>query len=434
MRLERKALRKFVIETLLKEAFDKKSSRSKKVVSEVKGANADGDKSQNVQDKSGNNFSISPEGEISLIKDSQKITFEGEQKRKVASNLIDDLKSMDKAIPTGLTKIIPNIDYEIVDEANYRFKIFPSGQLFLLSKSGKLINREITGQNKSKAAKVLQDLVKDKQSSYPYLFKISTTSATQADAGSLPGAGKTSKKGVQYFPGYDGKILTSIAVTIEPKKEANMVVGACKTDGCAQFVRETLGPHVGNYVGNAWHAHGRFAQKSAFNSLTSEQTAKAAKLFSVINAKPQEKAFEKEVKAFVSDLIPDQSQFSDLSLGDVVGLYYNTSDNFTKAFFEGATGHQSMGKDSKVSSGPFFLTSQGDPWTPGLLGKKIPFQPGRTLSSGGGFGMNTHVGFVGALVDGVPIIYHNIHHTVYATGLEAMSKNGLAIVWAGRLT
>ena len=58
MRLERKGLRKFVIETLLKEAFDKKSSRSKKVVSEVKGANADGDKSQNVQDKSGNNFSI----------------------------------------------------------------------------------------------------------------------------------------------------------------------------------------------------------------------------------------------------------------------------------------------------------------------------------------------------------------------------------------
>lgn len=434
MRLERKALRKFVIETLLKEGLDEKSSRLKKIVSEAKSSNVDPDKSQNVKDKSGNNFSISPEGEISLIKDSQKITFEGEQKRKVASNLIDDLKSMDKAIPTGLTKIIPSIDYEIVDEEKYRFKIFPSGQLFLLSKSGKLINKEITGQNKSKAAKVLQDLVKNKQASYPYLFKISTTSATQPDTGSPSAAGKTSKKGVQYFPGYNGKILTSIAVEIEPKKEANMVVGACKTDGCAQFVRETLGPHVGNYVGNAWHAHGRFARESAFNSLTSEQLTEAAKLFSVINANPQEKAFEAQAKAFVSKLIPDQSQFNDLSLGDVVGLYYNTSDNFTKAFFEGATGYQSMGRESKVSSGPFFLTSKDEPWKPDFLGKKIPFKPGRTLSSGGGFGMNTHVGFVGALVDGVPIIYHNIHHKVYATGLEAMSKNGLAIVWAGRLT
>ena len=47
--------------------------------------------------------------------------------------------------------------------------------------------------------------------------------------------------------------------------------------------------------------------------------------------------------------------------------------------------------------------------------------------------MNTHIGFVGAMVDGVPIIYHNVHHTVLATGLQAMNKNNLAIVWAGRL-
>lgn len=426
MRLERKDLRKFVIEILLKEAFNEKDL-GKKVFSENKASLAQTNNPQNATDKSGNRFSISLTGDITLIKeDGQQITFKGEQKRKVASNLIDDLKSMDKAIPEGLTKIIPNIDYEIVDEEQYRFKIFPSGQLFLLSKSGKLINREITGQNKSKAAKVLQALVKVKQRSYPYLFKISTTSATQT-------ADKSSKKGVQYFPGYDGKILTSIAVTIEPKKEANMVVGACKASGCAQFVRETLGPHVGNYVGNAWHAHGRFAQESAFNSLTPEQTAEAAKLFSLINAKPQEKAFEAQVKSFVKKLIPDQSQFSDLALGDVVGLYYNTSDNFTKAFFEGATGYQSMGNERKVSNGPYFLTDAGEPWKPESLEKNINFKPGRTLQGGDGFGMNTHIGFVGAMVDGVPIIYHNVHQAVFATGLQAMNKNGLAIVWAGRL-
>ena len=419
MRLERKDLRKFVIEALLKEEVSQNNN------------------SQNVTDKSGNRFSVSSVGDITLIKNGKRIAFQGEQKRKVALNLIDDLKSMNKPIPSGLIKRAPDpdfidVNYEIVDEKSYRFKILPDGKLFLLSNSGKLINKEITGTNKSKAAKVLQDLVKDKKRSYPYLFKIET-SASQSAAGSSSTSGKSSKKGIEYFPGYDGKILTSDFMAIEPKKDKDMVVGACETDGCAQFVRETLGPHVGNYVGNAWHAHGRLARESAFNSLTPAQTAEAAKLFSEINAKPQEKAFERKVKSFVSKLIPDQSQFSDLSLGDVVGLYYNTSDNFTKAFFEGATGRQSMGKESQVSSGPYFLTDEGNPWTPDLLGKKIPFQPGKTLQGGGGFGMNTHIGFVGAMVDGVPIIYHNVHHTVLATGLQAMNKNNLAIVWAGRL-
>jgi len=427
MRLERKALRKLIIKTLLKEASDTKPAGTKKVVSEEKNSFSGSKMPQEVTDKSGNAFSISSEGNIDLLKDGQKITFEGEQKRKVASNLIDDLKSMNKGIPSGLTKIITDTNYEIVDENPYRFKIFPNGQLFLLNKSGKLVNKEIIGPNKNKAAKILQGVVKINQKSYPYLFSIST-----ADLSST--AGKTAEKGIEYFPGYNGKILTSGLVEVEPKKDKDMPVGLCKADGCAQFVRETLGPHVKDYVGNAWHAHARFAKASAFNSLTTPQQAAAARLFSIINANPKEKAFEEKVKSFVSKLIPDQSQFKNLSLGDVVGLYYNTSDNFTKAFFEGATGYPEMGKGStKVSNGPFFLTDEGKEWNPNLLGQKIDFKPGKTLEGGKGFGMNTHIGFVGAMVDGVPIIYHNVHRSVFATGLQAMNKNGLAIVWAGRL-
>jgi len=415
MRLKRKDLRKLIIETLLKEAS-----------------------AQNVTDKSGNSFLISSEGDITLVKNGKKTSFEGEQKRKVALNLIDDLKSMNKPIPSGLIKRAPDPDfidlnYEIVDEDLYRFKILPDGKLFLLSKSGKLINKEITEPNKSKAVKVLQDLVKDKKKSYPYLFKISTSSVDQAGSSASSRPGNDQKTGIQYYPGYNGKILTNNIANIKPSKDEDMIVGACETDGCAQFVRETLGPHVGNYVGNAWHAHGRFAKESAFNSLTPDQQAEAAKLFSAINANPKEKAYEGPARAFVKSLIPDQSQFRNLALGDVVGLYYNPSDNFTKAFFEGATGHQSMGKESKVSNGPFFLTDTGEPWSPVLLGQKIKFKPGKTLEGGKGFGMNTHIGFVGAMVDGVPIIYHNVHHVVKATGLEAMSKRGLSIVWAGRL-
>ena len=199
MRLNRSDIRKLIIETLLKEAED-----------------------QNVKDKSGNSFSISSEGDIFLVKNGKKTSFKGEQKRKVALNLIDDLKSMNKSIPSGLIKKAPDPDfidanYEIVDEGSYRFKILPDGKLFLLSNRGKLINKEITGENKSKAAKTLQDLVKDKKSSYPYLFKIktisttSTTSATQADAGSKVSSqdmfAVVDNKGTHYRVLTDGEIF-----------------------------------------------------------------------------------------------------------------------------------------------------------------------------------------------------------------------------------
>ena len=45
-------------------------------------------------------------------------------------------------------------------------------------------------------------------------------------------------------------------------------------------------------------------------------------------------------------------------------------------------------------------------------------------------GINTHLGFVGAIVDGEPIIFHNIDKQVWATPLSKMDKNKTAIVWA----
>lgn len=435
MRLKRQDLRKIIIEILLKEVDDENLRGPRTVAPLARPFVKLSNDPQEVEDKSGNLFSVSPTGDITFLgtrdkKIANPITFDGDKKLKVASNLIDDQKSMGKNIPSGLKAIIRDIDYEIVDEGEYRFKIFPSGQIFLLSKSGKLINKEIIGQNKIKTAETLQRLFSDRRQR-PYLFSISTNLSSLTSSG--PDKKASPKKGIQYYPGYDGKILTNNIASIEPKKEKDMVVGACTAEGCAQFVRETLGSHVGNFVGNAWHAHGRFAKESAFNSLTTAQQAEAALIFSKINKNPKEKSLEGEVRKFIKKIIPDQSQFNDLALGDVVGLYYNPSDNFTKAFFEGATGRNAMGIEPAPAEGPFFLTPEGKKWNPDLLGQKIEFKPGKTLENGKGFGMNTHIGFVGAILDGVPIIYHNVHHMVKATGLEAMNKNGLSIVWAGRL-
>ena len=56
---------------------------------------------------------------------------------------------------------------------------------------------------------------------------------------------------------------------------------------------------------------------------------------------------------------------------------------------------------------------------------------GKTIQGGKGWGMNTHVGIVGAIKDGVPIVFHNIGGQVYAdpyTNIKGDSK----IAWVKR--
>jgi hypothetical protein len=86
-----------------------------------------------------------------------------------------------------------------------------------------------------------------------------------------------------------------------------------------------------------------------------------------------------------------------------------------------------MGKGIKVTNGPYFRDEKGKPWAPSDLGKKIKFVPGNSLKKGLGFGLNTHLGYVGAIVDGEPIIFHNVHGTVFSTPLSDMDKT--KIVW-----
>ena len=69
------------------------------------------------------------------------------------------------------------------------------------------------------------------------------------------------------------------------------------------------------------------------------------------------------------------------------------------------------------------------PWSFADLGKNIEFEPGRTLKNGKSFGMNTHMGFVGAKYKGDPIIFHNVKGVVTATPLSAMGKKDY-IVWS----
>lgn len=236
----------------------------------------------------------------------------------------------------------------------------------------------------------------------------------------------------------DGDVLVSDTlvnkkILFDPKRETTPF--SCSEEGCAEWVSNQLDDLGVPRQGNAWHSH-NFGQSSLeytpFMKMSPSTQAAAAKLFSKINANPNEKSAERDVKSFVSGLIPNQQSLKKvLNVNDIVGLYFGDSSNFTKAFFEGATGTQDMGSGSKATDGPYFIKKDGNPWTSQDLGNPIEFKPGKSLQNGSGFGMNTHLGYVGAIVNGEPIIFHNVHGQVYATPLSKMTNTKIFWVKQG---
>ena len=220
------------------------------------------------------------------------------------------------------------------------------------------------------------------------------------------------------------------------KRGEEAVVDECTSSECAQYVSDTLG----SFQGNAWHAHklGDVSNSSFEAPIISDLADGLATLFTAINKSgARSGSHNKSVKKLMSLLIKPQSVYSDLKLGDVVGLYFNPSKYHTKAYFEGATGSGNMGRAAGADGqpnqgdGPFFVNADtGKPWNPSMIGKNITFKPGTFLSQGRGFGVNTHLGFVGATYLGEPIIFHNISGIVKATPLSVMSPSQLSVVWS----
>jgi hypothetical protein len=110
------------------------------------------------------------------------------------------------------------------------------------------------------------------------------------------------------------------------------------------------------------------------------------------------------IPQIVTNSYPQRTSFNykNLELGDIVGMYYNASTNKGQAFCQRVK-LQGLQNDGNV---------------------KVK----------GRFTFNTHVGFVTAIKDGMPIILHNIgnenqglHHATPANKL--LSKNDAMIVW-----
>lgn len=177
---------------------------------------------------------------------------------------------------------------------------------------------------------------------------------------------------------------------------------------CAQFVNDFDDSRT--KILNAWIAHdvpdvGNTVW-SSFTNLNSDQIDKVTDLWKDINSSDKKGTYKKDVKDLVNNIVPKTSGVS-LKLNDVVGLYYPGSGHHEEAFYNDW-------------SKKFFKKN--------MLGMTVN---GDEIKKGKGWGMNTHVGIVGAIDNGVPIIFHNIGGQVWADPYNNL-KGDSRIAWVKR--
>jgi hypothetical protein len=311
------------------------------------------------------------------------------------------------------------------------------------------LNLGKTGVNKDGVDGVLGDLTRKA------ILRFQLDNGAGPKAKGFPGKWTASKMGIQYVPKPDVSInktdktqqgkdetqncskfqfFPSVRGTSSTICKGNKTVPEKGPEGCSEYVRQK----TGKWQGNAWHAYkkGGYPQLSGFKSLfsNSKNLDQLATVFQKINSQSrgmdQSGTFD-TIKSLESSYIPSQQSFKNLGVGDVVGIYYPSSQHHGEAFFQAATGLSSDG--SQVTSGPYFLVSDNGQnwrkWSQSDLGKNLKVKPGKALQSGDHFGFNTHLGFVGAKKpNGEPIIYHNVNGTVLATPLSDMGGK-FNIMW-----
>lgn len=204
---------------------------------------------------------------------------------------------------------------------------------------------------------------------------------------------------------------------VTPTKEVGIGTGD-KEEGCARYARKCLGQYDQdlNLGGAAWFAlpslksqkgsqekYNMFANGEINWDKIRQDTVKqkiTKKLCEIHKPEPGHKdKQEPKVRDFIKKYYPESSgvNLSKLQLGDFVGLYWAGSTNMGKAFCQRA-----------LKNG---LNEKGE------FSSKEPFS------------FNTHIGFVGAIKNGEPIIFHNVDGTYLATpAKQYLNKSGKAMI------
>lgn len=172
---------------------------------------------------------------------------------------------------------------------------------------------------------------------------------------------------------------------------------------CSQFVND-YSDAISN-VGNAWLAHDTdnvgTRVFSVYFGLNTSITNYYYNIYRWLkNGKTDKNTINTEIKKLQSAILKSKPQPTDLKVDDVVGIYWEPSRHHIEAFIESAKyGRGYYPNDRK----------------------------GRALIGGRGHSFNTHVGIVGAIKDGVPLIFHNVRGNVKST-----PASKLPIVWVKR--
>lgn len=209
------------------------------------------------------------------------------------------------------------------------------------------------------------------------------------------------------------------------KIDSNKIIelGSGEESQCAAYVKKCLSQYDKElYVGNAWQANsmltGQGYGPEKYNMFRSNEInwdniwtnlKKNKVTLDTCNdfiGKAHSDRFtingqKRNLLKLINDSIPEKSgvNISQLRPGDIVGLWHTNTENKGRAFCE------RMKEDLKLDMKGNF--------------KQLPFT------------FNTHVGFVTAIKNGVPIVAHNVNGTYYAApATQLLGKNsGDMIVW-----
>lgn len=231
-------------------------------------------------------------------------------------------------------------------------------------------------------------------------------------------------------PNFDNKFSYCYNQTLIPNK-SNILDKKYNKSQCAAFVND-FSKDIDAF-GSAWLGHDIEALGtriwSAFNPLPQEKVQEIINLFIEINKNGGgivKGPYNDKIMNLVNSIVP-QTCPVDLMLGDVIGIFYPGSKHHEEAFMQAGYKYFTYNgvqiKEFKRDKVPCL---------------RKPILPGKTIQTGKGWGMNTHVGIVGDIQNNIPYIFHNIGidekkdiGIIYADSPNHLKGNG-RIAWVKR--
>lgn len=187
------------------------------------------------------------------------------------------------------------------------------------------------------------------------------------------------------------------------------------TDACAAWAGDQLRSKGANIYGDAWFWLSNLGGNAKYNAYKSDvnwntiwENLKRSNISVYACGECNSLGSDKKDKcstiaSVISQAMPSSSSvnLSDLKVGDAVGMYHKGSESKSVAFCAKA-----LRKGTSIDGQGYLRPNDEDKFT-----------------------FNSHVGYVGAIKNGVPIIFHNVHGTIHATpATKLLSKNGTDMI------